>query len=58
MKLIPVGLYMSVQKTPVIRSLLVLGFVAGLWTAYTQGPPPAKIDLVKVKMERPAAPAP
>ena len=37
------------QKTLVIRLVLVLIFIAGLWTAYTQGPRPAKIDVVKVK---------
>jgi len=49
------------QKAPLSRSVLVLIFIAGLWTAYTQGPRPAKIDVVKVKddlyvLHNPAAP--
>lgn len=37
------------RKTSTIRVLLVLGFAGGLFVAYTQGPQPAKLDLVKVK---------
>ena len=36
-------------KTSTIRVLLVLGFAGALIVAYTQGPQPAKLDLVKVK---------
>ena len=52
---------LPMQKTLLTRSVLLLIFIAGLWTAYTQGPRPAKIDVVKVKedlyvLHNPAAP--
>jgi cyclase len=37
------------RKSSIIRFSAGVFLVAGLWIAYTQGPPPAKLDLIKVK---------
>ena len=37
------------RKSSIIRLSAAVLLVAGLWVAYTQGPPPAKLDLIKVK---------
>lgn len=37
------------RKSSIIRLSAAVLLLAGLWMAYTQGPPPAKLDLVKVK---------
>ena len=36
-------------NSSIIRFSAAVLLVAGLWIAYTQGPPPAKLDLIKVK---------
>jgi glyoxylase-like metal-dependent hydrolase (beta-lactamase superfamily II) len=36
-------------NSSIIRFSAAVFLVAGLWIAYTQGPPPAKLDLIKVK---------
>jgi cyclase len=37
------------RKSSIIRLSAAVLLLAGLWVAYTQGPPPAKLDLIKVK---------
>ncbi len=37
------------RKSSIIRLSAGALLLAGLWVAYTQGPPPAKLDLIKVK---------
>jgi cyclase len=37
------------RKSSIIRFSAGVLLLAGLWIAYTQGPPPAKLDLIKVK---------
>jgi glyoxylase-like metal-dependent hydrolase (beta-lactamase superfamily II) len=37
------------RKSSIVRFSAGLLLAAGLWIAYTQGPPPAKLDLIKVK---------
>jgi cyclase len=37
------------RKRSIIRLSAAVLLLAGLWVAYTQGPPPAKLDLIKVK---------
>jgi cyclase len=37
------------RKSSIIRLSALVLLVAGLWVAYTQGPPPAKLDLIKIK---------
>ena len=37
------------RRSSIIRLPAAVLLVAGLWVAYTQGPPPAKLDLIKVK---------
>jgi glyoxylase-like metal-dependent hydrolase (beta-lactamase superfamily II) len=37
------------RKSSIIRLSAAVLLITGLWLAYTQGPPPAKLDLIKVK---------
>jgi cyclase len=37
------------RKSSIVRLSAAVLLVAGLWVAYTQGPPPSKLDIVKVK---------